>query len=123
MMIQSRNKYASWKLERSICRRLLKKSTILTLARGSIVGINPCMSASFSTPLPVTDGSKKTENRVIESLDHCCISPDVQWSHDQLNHVPAVQNAFVVQIGNVNIYEEDIASLNAGAWLTDAVRL
>jgi len=72
-----------------------------------------------------TDPRSKNEegNCTVELLDHSNYTPDVQWDRDPLNDVPAVRKAFVVQIGNVNIYEEDIGSLNAGAWLTDAVRL
>jgi len=83
------------------------------------------MSACFSTSLPATDGSKKQDcegNCTVELSDHSNDTA-VQWDRDPFNDVPAVRNAFVVQIGNVNIYEEDIGSLNAGAWLTDAVRL
>jgi len=108
------------------------KSTILTLAQNTIVDIDLClvtkcnMSASFPTSVPATDGSKKQEcegSCTVELLDHSNCTPDVKWDRDPLNDVPAVRNAFIVQIGNVNIFEEDIASLNAGAWLTDAVRL
>jgi len=97
------------------CKVVDPKSIMLNLTQNQIpVGVGEIDQNLNLSASHVASGSIASERHVdenksfVELLEH---STDVQ------------HNALVIKIGNVSIYQEDMASLSPGAWLTDAVRL
>jgi len=91
----------------TFCKTPDPKSTILSLTQNQIP-VRRLVSQDLNLiHLRSPSFVDSMSNSSVELLDH-------------LTDIPI--NALITKIGNVSIYQEDLASLSPGAWLTDAVR-